>query len=572
MKVSKLRLAKASLLSLMFAIVSTSSFAQLNFNKDTLSEKLKQWVPNVNDTTPGYVVGIASGEEILYTTAFGLADLELKVPMSVNNVFNVGSVSKQFAAFAILLLQEQGKLNVSDRVSKYLPEYEIFQNHNIRISNLVHHTSGLREIFELQELTYGTNKIGVTMDNLDFILRKQRRLNFAPGTMYQYINTNYHFLALIVEKVSGASYPDFIRTNIFLPLNMYTASIPYVYNNVLQDRAEGYIKDGNQFYKGTPWDGFYGPSGIFCAITDLLKWGSNFMTKKVGNSAVHEKIVSKGMYRINIPINYGFGLFIDKYKGITTIDHPGTRVGYAAHFLHLPEYNLTVAIQANTRSFPVIDVYRKIVDYLLAGKFPAIQPSTATTPFQADTINMSAEELSVYSGIYLNEVSDIIRKVYLENGALTYQRTPANESALVPISNNVFLIKQGSALTNNKVLFAKKPGTQKWIFTFAPERGDTTYFTQQDTTQTKGFLLKEYNGHYYNDETDASFEMRSTNDELVLIIRGWEPILLLKGFKDYYYNTDYIGSFKFRRDKKGNVSGFTYNSARTRFLNFKKIH
>jgi hypothetical protein len=211
------------------------------------------------------------------------------------------------------------------------------------------------------------------------------------------------------------------------------------------------------------------------------------------------------------------------------------------------------------------------MDYLLMGQFPEPKIIQAVKPVLAATITLDSKELSVYTGIYWNSVSDLRRKIYLKNGVLMYQRTASNESMMFPIDKTTFIMKIGENITNNKVLFAKNKNKSKWKITFMPENGDTTYFEQVDTVENKSLDKSIYAGLFYCDEIDAKFEIRNVNNELILIIKTWDPIKLEQGFKDYYFNVDFGGSIYFKRDKRGKIISFIYSSARTKYLVFDKI-
>ncbi|MBK8552529.1 MAG: beta-lactamase family protein [Ignavibacteria bacterium] len=316
---------------------------------------------------------VVSDSKIIYRKMAGSSDLERLVPVRDNTIFNIGSLSKQFTAFLILLLEEENKLSIEDDVSKYLPEYQIFKTNGIKIKHLLYHTSGLREQITMLQLCGWKDDDVYSAADEKYLLSRQGDVNFTPGTMMQYSNTNYFALGLIIEKVTGKKFSDYCDEQIFIPLDMKTAQVADDHSQLILNKAEAYntIKE-DEVRKYSPSDDDYGHSSIYCSADDLKKWADNFSEKKIGSDVLYQKFFSKGSYDNGKPIlSYGYGWFHDSYKGIPDIWHDGARLGFRSGLLYFPEKNVYIITLSNARDFPYADLREKIADHIFTGQFPA---------------------------------------------------------------------------------------------------------------------------------------------------------------------------------------------------------
>lgn len=539
------------------------AIAQVNFNKDSLDKKMEEWLPGITQNTPGYVLGVISNGELVYTHQKGSADLENAAPIGRQTIFNIGSVSKQFTAFLILQLAEEGKLTMQDLASRYLTSYPVLAARPVRISHLLYHTSGLREMFELLEIADGQNKYGYSTANVKYILQRQQGLNFQPGERFQYINTNYFLLAEIIEKVTGMPFAEYCRKKIFEPLGMKTAFVMDNFRKTVPLKAKAYLKRGEVFENAMPIDEFYGANGIHCSIDDLLKWAAHFNKMRAGNEALYAKFITKGKLDAGQDLDYGHGLMFGQYKGARIIDHNGARLGYRAEILHLPEQGVSIVALANFRNFPIVDIPVKIADYILK-----LQPMPAGTANQASfkpAVVSGAANPGRVTGVYWDPVGDLVRKVYVKDGKLTYHRAAGNETVLAPGTNNTFYFTIGDSVTNTRLYF---PGGKNTQMVFISDQNDSGFFRRVDTTNL--LALTGYAGTYYCDEIDASFTLEPKQGALALNMKGWPEMALQQKFRNYF-NHPSLGSFYFEPGRNGAAMTVMYDSPRTRHLRFRRI-
>src|SRR5215469_14952783 len=233
--------------------------------------------------SPGCALGIYRNGAIAYSRGYGMASLELGVPITPQTVFDIGSTSKQFTAFSILLLQQQGKLSVDDDVRKFLPEIPAYGS-RITLHHLMTHTSGMRDYADLFDLA-GVPEQNLTNDEdgLDLIVR-QKALNFAPGDEWDYSNTGFFLLSQVVKRVTGKTLRDFDQQNIFTPLGMSSTQIFNDHTQIIPRRATGYSYNEDRKSFGVEMSNFEqtGDGSVQTSVEDLLRWDENFYTAKLG--------------------------------------------------------------------------------------------------------------------------------------------------------------------------------------------------------------------------------------------------------------------------------------------------
>ncbi|MBS9522975.1 beta-lactamase family protein [Litoribacter alkaliphilus] len=313
---------------------------------------------------PGASVAIIKEGEFIYQEGFGLANLELGQKVDSKTNFRLASISKQFTTTAILQLADQDKVNLSwtlDEVFEDFPDY----GKNIKIYHLLNHTSGLWDYEEFVPDTAMNHQI---MDDgvLDLI-RQQEKVYFLAGEEYRYSNTGYALLALIVEKYSEMSFPDYLEKNIFQPLDM-SNTLAYVRGeNEVFNRAYGYDKkDGNWTKRDqSSTSAVLGDGGIYSNVEDLLKWDQALYEGTVLSKELIEQTFTQGKLNNEKEINYGLGWHIKNWEGEKVMYHTGSSTSFRNIFYRIPAKNLSVIILTN-RNFPnefdMVDLAEEVVE------------------------------------------------------------------------------------------------------------------------------------------------------------------------------------------------------------------
>ncbi len=377
--------------------------------------------------TPGAVVGVIKDGKIIYQNAYGMADLERDVPVSPNSLFDIASISKQFTALSILLLEEQGKLSLDDDMRTYLPDFPDY-GHKITIRHMIHHTSGLRDYMDLMGLA------GMSWENtyhqaeiVDLVAR-QKALNNKPGDEYLYSNSGYLLLAEIVHKVSGQTLGEFTERHIFEPLNMKVSHFYEDFTRIVKNRALSYSQQETGGYKNVQYIfDVVGDTGLLTNVEDLLLWDQNFYQNKLGTGGPEliERMLVPGQLNSGEKTDYAFGLRIDTYRGVRVVSHGGGAAGYSTAVVRFPDQKFTVIVLSNLGEFSSTNVAKQVADIYLSDAFTA-GPEPADrrrerpeTPARVER-ELSADELDEYSGHYESAELEAMYIVRPIDGNLTY--------------------------------------------------------------------------------------------------------------------------------------------------------
>lgn len=283
---------------------------------------------------------------VIYKNAFGYSDLKTKEPLNVKSVFQIASVTKQFTAVALMMLKEQGKIDYSDTVQKYIPG---FPYKNITIRQLLSHRSGLPNYMYFSGKYWKNKREYLTNEKLVEIMKKHKPYpEFTPDRRYKYSNTGYAVLALIIERISGLSYDEFLEQNIFLPLGMTST---FVYNpknkKTIDYETNGYTKRKR---KTSPdfLDGVTGDKGIYSTVEDLFTWDQALYTERLVKQSTLEEAFTPSSYDFKRDNNYGFGWRIDTLAdGSKVVYHGGWWRGYNSLFIRRLDDHTTIIILCN---------------------------------------------------------------------------------------------------------------------------------------------------------------------------------------------------------------------------------
>ena len=301
--------------------------------------------------SPGAALAVTRDGEIVYKRGYGLANLEYDIPITPTTIFDIASVSKQFAAFVIATLAHDGKLSLDDDIRTYLPDVPDF-GHTITIWHLLHHTSGLRDWVQSLVIAGVAMEDVISFKHILKMVRQQKALNFEPGAAYSYSNTGYNLLAEIVERVTGDSFREWTDANIFKPLAMANSHFHDDHQMILKNRAYSYQASENGGFKHAVNNTTaLGSSSLFSTVEDLATWILNFDNTQIGEQTVIEQMHQRGMLNNGEQISYAFGLNIGDYRGLKTVGHSGSWRGFRSHLMRFPDQKFGVVILCNLDTF-----------------------------------------------------------------------------------------------------------------------------------------------------------------------------------------------------------------------------
>ncbi|MDQ3714061.1 MAG: beta-lactamase family protein [Acidobacteriota bacterium] len=519
---------------------------------------LSQWDKN---DMPGCGVGAVRDGKLIYKRAFGMANLDYDVPNTASTLFNLASASKPFTAMSIALLAQQGKLSLDDDIRKYVPEIPKYDQ-TVTIRHLIHHTGGIREY---QALVFFS---GLSPDNaysdkaILNILARQKNISFAPGAKYQYSNSGYFLLGIIVARVSGKSLRAFAEENIFKPLGMKNTRF---YDNrfeVVKNRAHGYRvgSDKSIRARSSLYD-LVGAGGLLSNVEDLSLWNQNFYEPKVGNKELSQLLTTPGILNSGEKMDYSFGLFHNEYKGLPVIKHSGNIAsGYRAQIVSFPEQKFTaIALCNNTAIFPSI-IAEKLADIYLEGQIKSVAPSQKTVAESLlQAIALPEKEAQRYAGIYAHLESGRSFKLSFKGGKLINTGLFRNEIPVTAISENRLLVVDGNGMTELNPVF-NKSGTVSEI-RILTKSGKPDIFVPVKPSFDSPEALSAYAGTYYSDEFNADYKILQKDNNFVLQIGEGFEAPLTAAYTDVFTTAGGQINLVFTRGENGKIVGFVFNSA-----------
>jgi len=323
--------------------------------------------------SPGCAVGVFQAGAVVFARGYGFAELNDDVPITPATRFTVGSVSKQFTAASIALLARSGRISLDDDVRKYVPELPVYQA-PVTIAHLVHHTSGVRDFWELVTLAGWRPDDGYTVDDMLNLAVHQKGLNFAPGAEYRYSNTGYLLLGVVIKRVTGQSLRAFADSAMFRPLAMHETLFLDDHNEIVARRAPAYTPSGGGFRIDVWNNDLVGQGGIVTSISDLQKWDENYYDARVGGRELIAQLQTPGTISGAGPMTYGFGLTIERYRGLRLVQHTGSTGGYRAAIYRFPEAHTSVAMLCNVSSANTGQLALRMADAVLADRFTEPAP------------------------------------------------------------------------------------------------------------------------------------------------------------------------------------------------------
>ena len=348
----------------LFAIAMTLSAHAASAGTDTLTPRVDALFHDFNQAgAPGASVMVIKGGKVLLAKGYGLANLEEKIPCGTNTNFRLASVTKQFTAMAVLILAEHKQLSLDERLPDFFPEFPAYGS-QITVRHLLTHTSGLIDYED--GIPKGTELPVLDRDALR-VLMQQDKTYFPPGAKYRYSNSAFALLALIVEVRSGNTFAQFLRENIFRPLNMSNTLAYEQGLSVVPNRAHGYSPDANGFKRTDQslTSSVLGDGGIYSSVADLFQWDQALYTDKLVSRKMLKLAFTPGPATEHPDTGYGFGWFIGQYRGLREVWHSGNSLGFTTRIARFPDKKFTVIILTNRNEAPIAEFPHRIADCYL---------------------------------------------------------------------------------------------------------------------------------------------------------------------------------------------------------------
>ncbi len=514
------------------------------------------------DDAPGCAVAAKREGEALFSRAWGMADLEHDIANTPETLFEAGSVSKQFVAATVLLLDQEGKLSLDEDVREHIPELPDY-NETITLRRLIHHTSGLRDWGQVAAIS-GWSRDQRTHDHdhvLD-ILSRQQALNFAPGAHYSYSNSGYNLLAVIVERVTGEPFADYSQELLFEPLGMDDTQWRDDYTRVVPGRSSAYSGEpGDDFFSiNRPIEHVHGNGGLLTTVHDLLTWNQALTDGALGEE-LSARMQEPDVLANGREIHYAAGLQLDEDHGQSSIGHTGATSGYRAYLMRFPEQAVSVAMLCNVSGVDTREQGSDLSRIALgdAAEEPEKPPEPA---------DVGKDVLEARAGLYADVRNHRPLELAVDGDKLIIPADPDNDDdepeAVIPLSADRFLVPE----RDKELVFTstdnERPGIRVRRDGYDEER--LIPVTPADPSPE---TLADYTGDYASDEAETRLRIEVDDGQLYAKRRPADRFELEAIYPEAF-EADDLGLLRFTRDDDGKVDGLSFSRGRVYGIRFQR--
>jgi len=514
--------------------------------------------------SPGCTIGIVMNDQLVYAKGYGMANLEYGIPNKPETIFHMASISKQFTAWSIVLLARQGKLSLDDDIHKWLPWFPDLKE-KITIRNLLNHTSGIRDQWQLLAISGTRLDDVITQDHIIKILSKQQALNFKPGEKYSYSNSGFTMLAEIVKAASGQSLRKFTDSAIFKPLGMNSTHFHDNYEEIEKNRAYSYSQtDSTHFANSILSYSVAGATSLFTNINDMSKWAMNFYLHKTGDQQDVDMLTTKGKLNNGKELSYACGIEVGKHKGWREYSHGGADAGYRTYLSVFPDLKMSFIVFSNLGDFNPGGKAYEMADMFIKDTTKK-QIAKKETRDSSAAILKDSSAMKKFVGYYIGD--DGLPFSFDINKDKLYYHIYDESNFLVQDSKDSFSI--GVAPEIKFVFSIKGKDTIADVITHSEFYHLIKYVN--DTSHSDKFL-KTYTGTYYCPELDCKYGIVLKDHQLLLTNAKYNDAKLTLTNNNHLTNDEWwINHLYMLRDSKNNITGFEVNSGRILHLKFNKI-
>lgn len=502
----------------------------------------------VKSCQPGFSIAVFKGDKIILEKQYGISNLDYNIPITYETVFDIGSIAKQFTAAAILLLENEEKLSITEPAYKYIDNLPRYKKGDPTIEQLLNQTSGIREVdpyLYLADLSF--NDL-LTQSRVSNIIVNLKELNFKPGEYFEYTNANYILLANIIEKISEKSFVEYLQDHILSPLKMESTIKKNSTYTIIKNRAIGYIQDAGTFHKMQLHSSIFNGDGqIMTTPRDMFKWHQGIGNATIGTSELWQKMQSKAKLNDGTIIDYGLGVEFETYNGYNALGFDGmTMGGFVSKYLYFPELDIAFFTTQNTFEEDFQERFFQLVDLYITSK-----DEVKTNQEEENVIiELPNDELKKYEGNYIfhgNEYEDIKTGLItiIENHLVLTTADGEEIGKLEPLGNQMFLMGdtmiEFDIQTNNKQYrFYANKNKKPWLF---------QEFEPHEHTELE---LNELVGVYLNKSLQVAKEIKFEDGKLQLYYgKGAYSVELQTLARDLFKIPNY--PIEFLRNKSGEI-------------------
>jgi CubicO group peptidase (beta-lactamase class C family) len=524
------------------------------------------------EDVPGGVVAVVRGGELVFAEGYGMANLTHGVPFEVDTRTNIGSTSKQFTAFAILLLERDGRLSLDDDVRTHIPELPDL-GETVTLRHLLTHTGGYREFLNTLALTGRRIDEGdyVDRDEIIDLVQRQPELQNDPGAEWNYNNTGFALLAMVVERVTGDPFPEWMEAHVFAPLGMDHTMVRSSPREIVPHSAQGYLPaEEGGWREATDLGGAMGAGGIYTTVGDLARWIRNFERGEVGGLELFDRMTTRYVLTDGDTTDYGFGLFVDEYRGLRRVHHGGADLAHRSMLQYHPDAGTGIITLSNNGGFSG-SVASRVADAFLADRLEPEDGASAIAdegaPFDPESYDPA--DFEGLAGRYaLDEMPAFVLTFTREEDGFYTQATgqpsirinPTSDSTfeLVGVAARITFHRDGDGVADSLTLHQNGDHLARRVEEAAWEPGPAD--------------LEPYVGRYYSPELETFYTIVVEDDALVLRHRRLEDVRLNPGSERHTFTGGFpVAEARFLTGESGEVEGLEVSNGRTRDVRFRRV-
>jgi CubicO group peptidase (beta-lactamase class C family) len=514
--------------------------------------------------SPGCAMGIVQKGKLIYQKGYGQANLEQNVPISPSTVFYIASTSKQFTAASIALLAKQNKLSLDDDIRKYLTELPEYDS-RITLRHLIHHTSGIPDYLEL---------LGLAGERLDDVhgeeeilnlLSRQKSLSFKPNDQFLYSNSGYFLLGVIVKRVSGKSLAQFAEEQIFNPLGMTQSRFHDSRTRLVKNRAQGYFssKEGEFRNYLTQFDRV-GDGGLMTTVGDLFRWDQAMESGTLGGKDFASSLLTQGQLNNGNSLTYAFGLMIGQHRGLNTISHGGSFIGFKSELLRFPDQRLSVICLCNHNAADATKLAKEVANIVLdrtSGQ--SVPPAAISASEPVERIPLKEADLKDGATIFREPTTGSLWRFSTEEGKIVAS-VDGQSFQLRPIGQGRY--RSLGAPIDLELEFQRPSPDRPLTLQLGVEGQSPIALEAIETVSPTISQLGEFAGTYYSQELQALYQLFLHDGKLFLRLKNNPDAAVVPVLNDLFRVEG--KNLAFSRNAQKQITGFVLSSGRIRNLRF----
>ncbi len=515
--------------------------------------------------TPGVVVAVMEGGDLEFVRGYGMANLENGVEFDERTISNIGSVTKQFTAMSILLLEQDGELSLDDDIREHIPELPDF-GHTVTLRNMLNHVTGYREFYNLLPMAGTQGEDWLTRDMAIRIVQNQPDLQALPDSEFNYNNTGYILLGMVVERVSGMDFPDFMRTRIFEPLGMNRTQLQAVQGTVIPGSAMGYSPvEGGGWRRARDLPASMGAGGIYTSAQDMALWMRNYRDGTVGGMEAIEAITTRNVLVDGDTTSYGLGMGVGTMRGRTVFQHTGGDTAHRTYFAYFPEFDGGVWVSSSNATFST-GIGGQIARLFFENHMDPPEDEADEAEEEGTTATMSEARMEAVAGDWLLEAQGqrIGVEFSYEDGSVFIQVTGQNRIRMSPVSDTSLEVQSVNAVVHWE--FDADGSTDSATLV----QGASMPLTRVEAEEKTADDLAQYAGTYFSRELETFYHLRMEDGMLMAHHRTLDPFEVRHQQGEMFAGAWFFSSMEFQRAGNGTVTGFVAGNGRTKGVVFRK--